>query len=749
MKRVLLTLVAALTTALFTLSASAEILFQPYRVEADQEFLETFAVEKGQRGSHIGSFDVYAHDCERMRIYAVNTLLNSTVGIENLELHIHDEQSGSTFQIPNNNHNKFVVEAEPLEVDLPVHLDIYGDVGEDFPEGFLQVQIPHNGLFVEISGPCSTTNSMGDEVIITFEEGDDSNEDDSETDTDTDTDSNNAGSEDSSNGSDDDDNDESNASSSATPMEWQLNIRDYVPDFGASETPRVFAGREEIFPDSNGIYHIPLLDENGEFIDDSYTHDKDDILVDFPISSYVFQRQGNGEVLQGVVGVGSKDHAAYMSATATLVGATLVDVTNFKGDKFEKQGDGSYEKLNANRDEYYVEGNSIDVFASVANRSDLLLSLAVSNDDVTVTTASSSSSDEESDENEETEEEGNTNDDETDNESSDEENDNDEDEGDDSDSGDDENENDEDDDNNESNSDEDNDDEDEDDDEDEEDEEEEDEDEDENDDDSEGEHIIVVNNSTNIFNITLQGPSSGIFTGGDDAESIVQVLSNTSSFSADDPDGYASIGFIVPTSDGEVAPVLSQGENIEDMVPEDVLSHWSLPYVHHLMKKGIISGYDDGTFKPEQEINRAELAKIVAMAISRTNNKLQDPLEFPDVDNGAWFHNYISQLTSSDVMHGYMDGFFRPNKFISRAEATKTLLLASGFRKQEIDELRGQLFNPFKDIEEETWFEPFVLKAYMENIVNGKENGDFDGNDAMTRAEAVKLVALVEALLGN
>lgn len=81
--------------------------------------------------------------------------------------------------------------------------------------------------------------------------------------------------------------------------------------------------------------------------------------------------------------------------------------------------------------------------------------------------------------------------------------------------------------------------------------------------------------------------------------------------------------------------------------------------------KAYISGYPDGTFGPEGSITRAEVAAIFYRLLLDTN---VEPAAFSDVESGTWYYDSVSTLAGLGILQGYKDGTFRPNNPITRAE---------------------------------------------------------------------------------
>lgn len=141
--------------------------------------------------------------------------------------------------------------------------------------------------------------------------------------------------------------------------------------------------------------------------------------------------------------------------------------------------------------------------------------------------------------------------------------------------------------------------------------------------------------------------------------------------------------------------------------PDVPFSHPNEDAVAYLVKKGIVSGYPDGTFQPERAINRAEFTKIVVGALFAnldiegclptipSSAMYARTLIFSDVARHQWFAKYICKAKISGVIDGYPDGTFRPAIAINFAEAAK--ILASSFSPSAI-----------APSEASAWYEPFV-----------------------------------------
>ena len=94
--------------------------------------------------------------------------------------------------------------------------------------------------------------------------------------------------------------------------------------------------------------------------------------------------------------------------------------------------------------------------------------------------------------------------------------------------------------------------------------------------------------------------------------------------------------------------------------------------INSLAEKGVINGYPDNTFKPANKVTRAEFAKMISIAKNLSLNE-NNKKGFEDANN-HWANSYIEIMTSNDLLKGYEDNTFRPQNEITYAEAATILL---------------------------------------------------------------------------
>lgn len=169
-------------------------------------------------------------------------------------------------------------------------------------------------------------------------------------------------------------------------------------------------------------------------------------------------------------------------------------------------------------------------------------------------------------------------------------------------------------------------------------------------------------------------------------------------------------------------------------------SHPNREAILWALADGIISGYGDGSFRPDAEINRAEFTKIVIGSnFTPAAASICDPgniYHYKDAGHSEWFSPYLCLASQHNIIKGYTDGTFRPGNPINFVEAAKIIAIISQFQDgiQKADHLE---FSPRAGQE---WFEPYVEylseRSAIPETIN--ENSHF-----VTRGEMVEILYLL------
>ncbi|MCX6735123.1 MAG: S-layer homology domain-containing protein [Candidatus Peregrinibacteria bacterium] len=172
---------------------------------------------------------------------------------------------------------------------------------------------------------------------------------------------------------------------------------------------------------------------------------------------------------------------------------------------------------------------------------------------------------------------------------------------------------------------------------------------------------------------------------------------------------------------------------------------WYYSDVKELSARGVINGYGDNSFKPNNQITRAEFLTMVLRAFEGNNfdyNYGESTSKFKDVKDSDWFANAVTQGTNDGLVSGYSDNSFHPNSPITRAEATALLHKMIKFKYGEQVKLPVRAFaDPFTDVKPNDWYYEDVQRIYGYSIIDGDSNGtSFSPNRNLNRAEASKII---------
>ncbi len=170
---------------------------------------------------------------------------------------------------------------------------------------------------------------------------------------------------------------------------------------------------------------------------------------------------------------------------------------------------------------------------------------------------------------------------------------------------------------------------------------------------------------------------------------------------------------------------------------KDIAGHWAEQEIKAMAKKGVINGRNKTQFAPDESVTRAEFAAMIRRALNLNTSLYQGSI--PDISNDDWFANEVQAVLNEGIMSGDANGYFRPNDQISRQEMAKVVVNAHRFLYGEADLSAELSFTDSGEIAD--WAKPFVNEAAGLGLVRGMDDGSFAPYANSTRAQAAAVLA--------
>lgn len=181
----------------------------------------------------------------------------------------------------------------------------------------------------------------------------------------------------------------------------------------------------------------------------------------------------------------------------------------------------------------------------------------------------------------------------------------------------------------------------------------------------------------------------------------------------------------------------------------DFNGHWAEFDIIDAMQDGYVAL--TSSFRPKESITRAEFAKIVCKVLKDDLNKItvENKFKFSDVYKEDWYYSDIATLAKKGIINGYEDGTFRPNATIKRQEAAVILASIKGIKEDKYLDINGKEIHKdtvtdFADDKSiPTWADKSVNELSKLGVIKGSKEGDkmyFRPADQIQRAEALVMV---------
>ncbi|MDY5626925.1 MAG: S-layer homology domain-containing protein, partial [Clostridia bacterium] len=168
-------------------------------------------------------------------------------------------------------------------------------------------------------------------------------------------------------------------------------------------------------------------------------------------------------------------------------------------------------------------------------------------------------------------------------------------------------------------------------------------------------------------------------------------------------------------------------------------NYWAFNYIEEMVSRGVLSGYPNGCYYPENYVTRAEFAKIMCVAAGLSINEVYST-SFADVSYDEWYAPYIE--TGKYYLSGYTSNganYYHPDDIALREDIAVALVKLKGYSTVGADEsILKAMFTDWQSISADA--RKYVAAALENGLVSGYEDNTFRGQDSITRAEAATLL---------
>ncbi len=185
--------------------------------------------------------------------------------------------------------------------------------------------------------------------------------------------------------------------------------------------------------------------------------------------------------------------------------------------------------------------------------------------------------------------------------------------------------------------------------------------------------------------------------------------------------------------------------NAVQAFPDVSDNYWAAPQIKLLSEQGVIVGYPDGTFKPDDNVTRAEFASMAIKALGQEHTKVIQPVAFKDITTDYWAYDAIQKALYFDLVSAPKDGeLFRPDDSVSRAESLSVAVNALTTEQISVQKAKEVLARRYTDTHTiPEWFLIPAGKAEilgMVVIVPSADKAKMEAERPATRAEVAAIL---------
>lgn len=174
-------------------------------------------------------------------------------------------------------------------------------------------------------------------------------------------------------------------------------------------------------------------------------------------------------------------------------------------------------------------------------------------------------------------------------------------------------------------------------------------------------------------------------------------------------------------------PGIAQASLFTDVSKDE----WYYSVLVSNQKNKVITGYEDGTFHPNNSISRAQIAQVINRILQLPESGDYKP-SFIDISSDHPAYNDIAVLTKAGIFNNGL--YFNPNGTLTRAQLSKIIVLMNDFQVEQ------EVTAPFADVREDHWAKSYITFLAETGITTGKTKTTFAPNSAVSRIQALVLI---------
>jgi hypothetical protein len=227
-----------------------------------------------------------------------------------------------------------------------------------------------------------------------------------------------------------------------------------------------------------------------------------------------------------------------------------------------------------------------------------------------------------------------------------------------------------------------------------------------------------------------------------DSCAITSSRANTALYLGDYPDDSIDESFVGYVKNIRAMFTLDEnGQKVDDTVKENLIfvdvdtSHPNAEAIEYLKDKGIIQGYSDGTFRPGNSVNRAEILKMLLLGLGYKVPENKNNGRFTDLEQNSWYLSYVNYAVDLAVIAGYSDGTYRPAGTLNRVEFLKILLRTYGLNLTDYP-----ISTLYPDTPRDAWYAAYVQYSKDYSLMDTDAKGNFNPGNAVTPGEVAETI---------